>query len=71
MTNSRDARHDDPPRAKGVLFCPDCDHRSAPGGDWEVHADGDAYEYRCPECGASVLNQPVFESETDLRSAAA
>ena len=77
MTNSLDARRDDPPDEneilKGVLFCPECDHRSppGPGGDWEIRTDADAYEYRCPDCGASVLSQPLFESETEPRPAAA
>ncbi len=75
MTNSYDIPRDDPPDVKGMLFCPDCEHRSALGGDWEVRtdSDADAYEYRCPDCGASVLSQPVFgaDSEADLRSAAA
>ena len=65
MTNPHDVRHDDPPDLKGVLFCPDCDHRSALGGDWVVRGDGDAYEYRCPDCDASVLSQPVFESDSE------
>ena len=71
MTNPHDARHDDPPDEKGVLFCPECDHRSPADGDWEVCADADAYEYRCPDCGASVLRQPIFESELDSQPAPA
>ena len=73
MTNPHDMRRDDPPdeNRKGMLFCPDCDHRSPLGGDWETHAEADVYEYRCPDCGASVLSQPVFESELGPRPAAA
>ena len=75
MTNPHDARREDPPdeneHRKGTLFCPDCGHRSPLGGDWETSADADTYEYHCPDCGASVLSQPVFGSETEPRPATA
>lgn len=50
---------------KSTLYCPECSHASlAARGDWVVRAvtepDGRAVVYRCPECGADVVVQPVL-----------
>ena len=49
------------PSRKAVLFCPECDHQSPPGGDWAVsRQDGDRTTLECPDCGHTLVSQPRF-----------
>jgi DNA-directed RNA polymerase subunit RPC12/RpoP len=56
---------------KTLLSCPVCDHRSPVDGDWavtesEAEPDADATSrltYECPQCGHTVVVQPVFDPE--------
>ena len=54
--------------AKATLFCPDCDHRSRPGGDWRTVEAGERTRFLCPDCGAAVAVRPG--GETDRASTA-
>lgn len=49
--------------AKATLFCPDCDHRSRPGGDWRTVETRERTRYRCPDCGAVVTVRPRGETD--------
>lgn len=40
-----------PSRRKATLFCPDCGHESAVGGDWLVHEAPGRDSVQCPDCG--------------------
>lgn len=56
-TCSVDAVSCDRPRyehRKGVLFCPECGHASAVGGDWRLDRTPSRDVVRCPECGTDV-----------------
>lgn len=48
---------------KAVLICPECDHQSAPGGDWDCRAVGDREIRRCPDCRAVVERRPTFDGD--------
>ena len=47
-----------PPGRKAVLFCPRCGHESTLPGDWRIEEEGADVAYACPECGATVVEQP-------------
>jgi DNA-directed RNA polymerase subunit RPC12/RpoP len=46
------------PRQKAVLFCADCGHESAVGGDWIVHESRDRAVYECPDCDSRITTRP-------------
>lgn len=48
----------DPP-PKATLICPDCDHTSAPDGDWQHQRRLTKTVYRCPDCGTAVVSRPA------------
>lgn len=54
-TPSSGARDDR--RRKSVLVCPDCDHESAPTGDWVVSERHDRTVYDCPDCGTTITTR--------------
>lgn len=51
--------------AKATLFCPDCDHRSRPGGDWRTVEAGERTRFLCPDCGVAVAVRPGSETDRD------
>ena len=56
-----------PSRTKGMLFCPDCEHRSRFDGDWTVVETGHDSRYLCPDCGTEITVRPTFDAEGDRR----
>jgi len=48
----------DPP-PKSTLICPTCDHTSPPDGDWRLQRRFRSTVYRCPCCGADVVERPT------------
>lgn len=64
---SPDSRPPDGAR-KAALLCPECDHRSPPGGDWVCRSLGDREIRRCPECNAVVERRPTFDDRSDGES---
>ena len=39
---------------KSTLFCPNCDYRSRPDGDWRTARTGGGTRLLCPDCGTVV-----------------
>jgi predicted RNA-binding Zn-ribbon protein involved in translation (DUF1610 family) len=46
------------PRQKTVLFCPRCGYESVLPGDWRIEEANAGTAYTCPECDATVVEQP-------------
>ena len=59
-----------PPKSKAVLFCSVCD-RSAPIDDAHLDRHRDRTDVECPGCGAVVVSQPRFESDSRYRAISA
>ncbi|MFQ3283633.1 MAG: hypothetical protein ACI9TI_001738 [Natronomonas sp.] len=60
----------DPPESKAVLFCSVCD-RSAPIDGVCLDRHQNRTDVECPDCGAVVVSQPRFESDSRHRAISA
>jgi|GEM_PF-1611466 len=60
----------EPPDSKAVLFCSVCD-RSAPIDDARLDRHRNRTDVECPDCGAVVVSQPRFESDSRHRAISA
>jgi DNA-directed RNA polymerase subunit RPC12/RpoP len=58
------------PDSKAVLFCSACD-RSAPIDDARLDRHRNRTDVECPDCGAVVVSQPQFESDSRHRAISA
>ncbi len=41
-----------------MLFCPRCGYESTLPGDWRIEEADAGTAYTCPECDATVIEQP-------------
>ncbi|CCQ35972.1 small CPxCG-related zinc finger protein [Natronomonas moolapensis 8.8.11] len=60
----------DPPDSKAVLFCSACD-RSAPIDAASLDRHRNRTDVECPDCGAVVVSQPRFGSDSRYRTISA
>lgn len=53
IDHTTDSTHEE----KAMLFCQECDHKSALTGDWKTEENSRTVRYVCPNCESTVVEQ--------------
>lgn len=51
-------------RRKATQFCPHCGYENPIDGDWTVIETEGHARFECPDCGETVISQPVVQPGT-------